>query len=147
MSLGLVQGIHRWPVTSLPKGQWRGKCFHLITSSWLYYKALSFRQWRLSKQIRNKSSGNDSSCVQEMYHECNTKFQQTTSLSLQHSSVTWTEKIRTTSTGNPSIYSLHAMNSYTDLVFMDPFYGVSYRHDFNTSLVSLKLLKNGKSFE
>ena len=28
---GLFGGIHRWPTTH--KGQWRGKCFHLMTSS------------------------------------------------------------------------------------------------------------------
>ena len=32
-SLAFVRGIHRWPVISPTKGQWRGKCFHLITSS------------------------------------------------------------------------------------------------------------------
>ena len=31
-SLAFVRGIHRWiPRTN---GQWRGKCFHLMTSSW-----------------------------------------------------------------------------------------------------------------
>ena len=33
VSLVFVRGIYRWPVT-LTKGQWRGKCFHLMTSSW-----------------------------------------------------------------------------------------------------------------
>ena len=28
-SLAFVRGIHRWPVNSPPKGQQRGKCFHL----------------------------------------------------------------------------------------------------------------------
>ena len=32
-SLPFVWGIHRWPVNSPHKGQWRGKCFHLMTSS------------------------------------------------------------------------------------------------------------------
>ena len=32
-SLAFVRGIHRWPVNSPHKGQYRGKCFHLITSS------------------------------------------------------------------------------------------------------------------
>ena len=32
-SLAFVRGIHRWPVNSPTKGQWRGKCFHLMTSS------------------------------------------------------------------------------------------------------------------
>ena len=33
-SLAFVRGIHRWPVNSPHKGQLRGKCFHLMTSSW-----------------------------------------------------------------------------------------------------------------
>ena len=32
-SLAFVWGIHRGPVNSRTKGQWRGKCFHLMTSS------------------------------------------------------------------------------------------------------------------
>ena len=32
--LAFVRGIHRGPVNSPHKGQWRGKCFHLMTSSW-----------------------------------------------------------------------------------------------------------------
>ena len=32
-SLAFVRGIHRWPANSHTKGQQRGKCFHLITSS------------------------------------------------------------------------------------------------------------------
>ena len=32
-SLAFVGGIHRWPVKSPHKGQWRGKCFHLMSSS------------------------------------------------------------------------------------------------------------------
>ena len=28
-------GIHRGPVNSRTNGQWRGKCFHLMTSSWV----------------------------------------------------------------------------------------------------------------
>ena len=32
-SLASMRGIHRWPVNSPTKGQWRGKCFHLMTSS------------------------------------------------------------------------------------------------------------------
>ena len=31
--LAKVRGIHRSPVNSAHKGQWRGKCFHLMTSS------------------------------------------------------------------------------------------------------------------
>ena len=33
-SLAFVRGIHRRPVNSRTKGQERGKCFHLMTSSW-----------------------------------------------------------------------------------------------------------------
>ena len=33
-SLAFVQVIHRWPINSLTNGQWRGKCFHSMTSSW-----------------------------------------------------------------------------------------------------------------
>ena len=33
-SLAFMRGIHRWPVNSPHKGQQRGKCFHLMTSSW-----------------------------------------------------------------------------------------------------------------
>ena len=33
VALAFVRGIHRWPVVPLTKGQWRGKCFHLMTSS------------------------------------------------------------------------------------------------------------------
>ena len=32
-SLAFVRGIHRWPVNSPYKVQWRGKCFHLMASS------------------------------------------------------------------------------------------------------------------
>ena len=35
VSLAFVRGIHRWPVNSPHKGKWRGKCFHLMTSSWI----------------------------------------------------------------------------------------------------------------
>ena len=34
-SLAFVKGILQSPVDSLTKGQLRGKCFHLMTSSWL----------------------------------------------------------------------------------------------------------------
>ena len=33
-SLAFVWGNNRWPVKSRTKGQLRGKCFHLMTSSW-----------------------------------------------------------------------------------------------------------------
>ena len=32
-SLAFFRGIHRWPVNSHTKGQWRGICYHLMTSS------------------------------------------------------------------------------------------------------------------
>ena len=34
-SLAFVRGIHRGPVNSRTNGQLRGKCFHLMTSSWI----------------------------------------------------------------------------------------------------------------
>ena len=36
VSLAFVRGIHRWPVNSPQKSQWRGKCFHLMMSSLLF---------------------------------------------------------------------------------------------------------------
>ena len=33
-SLAFVRGIHQWPVNSRTKSQYRGKCFHLMTSLW-----------------------------------------------------------------------------------------------------------------
>ena len=33
-SLAFVRGIHRSPVNSRTKGEYRGKCFHLMASSW-----------------------------------------------------------------------------------------------------------------
>ena len=33
-SLAFVLGIHRWQWIPRTKGQYRGKCFHLMTSSW-----------------------------------------------------------------------------------------------------------------
>ena len=42
-SLAFVRRIHRWLLNSpLTKSQWRGKCFHLMTSSWW---------WVLSRQL------------------------------------------------------------------------------------------------
>ena len=38
-SLAFVRGIYRSPVNSPHKGQWRGKCFHLMTLSWKSIKA------------------------------------------------------------------------------------------------------------
>ena len=42
-SLAFVQGIHRWPV-NFPH-TWRGKCFHLMTSSWLTPTCVSRPRW------------------------------------------------------------------------------------------------------
>ena len=36
-SLAFVRGIHRSPVNSPRKGQWRGKGFHSMTSSWMAF--------------------------------------------------------------------------------------------------------------
>ena len=36
-SLAFVRGIHRWPWIPLTKSQLRGKCIHLMTSSWNYH--------------------------------------------------------------------------------------------------------------
>ena len=33
--LAFVRGIHQWHVDSPYKDQWRGDCFHLMTSSWI----------------------------------------------------------------------------------------------------------------
>ena len=51
-SLAFVWGIHRGPVNSTTNGQWRGKCFHLMTSScpehflltWLSYY-IQYKVW------------------------------------------------------------------------------------------------------
>ena len=40
--LAFVCGIHRWPVNSRAKGQERGKCFHLMTSSYCVIKSVSW---------------------------------------------------------------------------------------------------------
>ena len=44
-SLAFVRGFHRRPQIPRTKGQWRGKCFHSMTSSWKktasYYDFLS----------------------------------------------------------------------------------------------------------
>ena len=42
-SLAFVRGIHRWPVNSPHKGQFCGKCFHLIMSSW--YASVKWYPW------------------------------------------------------------------------------------------------------
>ena len=44
-SLAYVRGIHRWPVNSPHKGPvtWRGKCFHLMTSSCFVLSSASDR--------------------------------------------------------------------------------------------------------
>ena len=43
-SLAFARGIHRWPVNSRTKGQWRGKCFHLMTSWWVQ-NLLQYSTW------------------------------------------------------------------------------------------------------
>ena len=45
-SLVFVRGILRWPVNSPHKGQWHGKCFHLMTSSWLYALVIFMKKSR-----------------------------------------------------------------------------------------------------
>ena len=42
---GLVRGIHRWPVNFPNKGQQRGKCFHLMTSSWSFLHWDNWLRW------------------------------------------------------------------------------------------------------
>ena len=43
-SLAFVRGIHRWPANSPHNGQQRGKCFLLMTSSWL--NSFAILPWR-----------------------------------------------------------------------------------------------------
>ena len=43
-SLVHVRGIHRWSVPRT-RGQWRGKCFHLMTSSWQPPCWLNYERW------------------------------------------------------------------------------------------------------
>ena len=47
-SLAFVRGIHRWPVNSPHKGPVTGKCFHLMTSSWLCVYIHVLFVWRSS---------------------------------------------------------------------------------------------------
>ena len=42
-----VRGIHRWPVNSPTKGQWRGKCFHLMTVIMWWFTLIPFASWFL----------------------------------------------------------------------------------------------------
>ena len=44
-SLAFVRGIHRWPVNSRTNVQKRGKCFHLMTSSWIGASVPFCAQW------------------------------------------------------------------------------------------------------
>ena len=44
-SLAFVRGIHRYRWIPRTKGQLRGKCFHLMTSSWLFSKRLSSKHF------------------------------------------------------------------------------------------------------
>ena len=47
-SLAFVRGIHRSPVNSPHKGQWHGKCFHFVTSSWRTVSAQVRRRMLIS---------------------------------------------------------------------------------------------------
>ena len=42
-SLAFMRGIHRWPVNPRTKGQLRGKCFHLMTSSCI--RVMDWPEW------------------------------------------------------------------------------------------------------
>ena len=46
-SLAFVRGIYRWPVNSRTKGQQRGKCFHLMTSSWAHF--ILIQEWHVNQ--------------------------------------------------------------------------------------------------
>ena len=43
-SLAFVRGIHRWTMNSPHIGQWRRKCFHFMTSSWISQALSHYRQ-------------------------------------------------------------------------------------------------------
>ena len=45
-SLAFVWGIHRDRWIPRTKGQWRGKCFHLMTSSWMLPCKVKILLWR-----------------------------------------------------------------------------------------------------
>ena len=76
-SLVHVRGMHRWPMNSRSKGQWHGKCFHLMTSSWYCAPVPVHQRCRLrvnknfihehSKQSRTKPR-NIRSCQVMSYH-------------------------------------------------------------------------------
>ena len=42
VSLAFARGIHRWQVDSPHKGQSRGKCFYLMTSSCIYNQEINY---------------------------------------------------------------------------------------------------------
>ena len=67
-SLAFVRVIHRRPVNSLHKWQWRGKCFHLMTTSWLisnpngftwsiYLYHAEFIQWQCRMKLIKTDMG------------------------------------------------------------------------------------------
>ena len=71
-SLAFVRGIHRWLMNSRTKGQWRGKCFHLMTSSWLTYwwsrdKMVAIRRWHFQVQFLELNSLNIEKNFTEIY--------------------------------------------------------------------------------
>ena len=61
-SLSFVRGIHRGPMDSLHKGQWRGKCFHWVMSScneceWDYCFGVffkSFMPYKAKEDLKKK---------------------------------------------------------------------------------------------
>ena len=50
-SLALVRGIHRSPVNSPHKGQWRGKYFHSVTSTWWFCRDFSLSCFSVVLQL------------------------------------------------------------------------------------------------
>ena len=56
-SLAFMRGIHRWPVNSPHKGQWRWKLFHLMTSScilftaYVHYRCTPVKTYRVSSSV------------------------------------------------------------------------------------------------
>ena len=53
-SLAFVRGIHRDRWVPRTNGQLRGKCFHLMTSSWKVTKHMQFDRYQASKQTGNQ---------------------------------------------------------------------------------------------
>ena len=56
--LAFVRGIHWWPVNSRTKGQKRGQCFHLMTSSWVTMAAVYLINWCKSFHINRSRESN-----------------------------------------------------------------------------------------